>query len=202
MFDEHLEGFRYRRFTIRKAIEALEAAANGDSNDEEIQAGHDLADEVRALVDEIVAEQDPRDLLNEARSAADRMNFANKREAVAGAAMLRDVFLDLDDLACAGRLPDEWVDGFVKREQRARDAQVSLPPKVVGLNGDGDPVCPVCQAVESILATTTKTRTKRVYLVDDTAKLVALTSEPLTVTYHCENCGSVVALPPRVVDAA
>jgi hypothetical protein len=201
MFDEHLEGFRYRRFTIRRAIEALEATADSDSNDEEIQAGHDLADEVRALLDEIVAEQDPRDLLNEARAAADRMNFANRREAIAGAATLKDVFLDLDDLACSGRLPDEWVDGFVKREH---EAQASPPPKVVGLNGDGDPVCPVCQGVSSVIAVTTARVSQRVCLIDGVVELTppATENESSQRGYHCENCGSVVALPHRVVNAA
>jgi uncharacterized protein YlaI len=202
MFDEHLEGVRYQRFTARRAMQALESTADGDSNDDEIQAGHDLASEVDALLTAIVEEQDPRDLLNEARAAADRMNFASKREAIAGAATLKDVLLDLDHLACKGELPAEWIDAYVKREQRARDAQVSLPPKVVGLNGDGDPVCPVCQAVDSIIATTTKTRVKRVRLFDGTVELSQLSSMPLAVTYECKDCTAVVALPQRVVDAA
>jgi hypothetical protein len=201
MFDEHLEGIRYRRFTIRKAIEALETTADGDSNDEEIQAGRDLADEVQALLGEIVAEQDPRDLLNEARAAADRMNFASRREALAGAAMLKDVFLDLDDLACSGRLPDEWVDGFVKREQKARD----VPPKVVELNGDGDPVCPVCNTVDCIVAEVTTARRKIVVFSAGTVTLVkpsdAIKSTP-AIAYQCAVCLTPVALPPQVVDAA
>jgi hypothetical protein len=34
---------------LRELLDALDAAAEGDSNDAEIQAGHDLADYVRSL---------------------------------------------------------------------------------------------------------------------------------------------------------
>lgn len=206
MFNDRLRGLRGWRNDAREAVKAVYVAATGDSNDREIEAGNGLASTVEALEHAIIMALDPSEVLDGIRAAVDEMNSADSERALNAAALAKDLFLDLDELGCAGQLPKEWLTAheskLAKGEATTAATQASNAPQTIGLNGDGDPVCPACNAVDSIMATTVKTRYKQVRLFDDTVELSELTSMPLVTTYQCRDCIAVVALPTRIVDAA